>query len=62
MYDAPVFNRAISGLIMDEPLIFDRSREGRVGFSLPEAPQEADEATAVSPRTCVVKNAPHFRR
>ena len=54
----PVFNRAISGLIMDEPLIFDRSREGRVGFSLPEAPQEADEALASLPADMRRKKRP----
>ena len=43
---------------MDEPLIFDRSREGRVGFSLPEAPQEADEALASLPADMRRKKRP----
>lgn len=44
-----IYNRAISGLVMEEPLIFERSRPGRQGFSLPAEPSCADEAVSALP-------------
>ena len=44
-----IYGRATTGLVMAEPLIFERSRTGRVGYSLPNEPLEADEAFAAVP-------------
>lgn len=44
-----VINRAITGLMMDEPLIFERSRKGRSAYSLPPEPACTGEAVDALP-------------
>jgi len=53
-----VMNRAISGLVMEEPLIFERSRPGRSAFSLPPEPECAQEAVDNLPDRFLRKTAP----
>ena len=52
-----VMNRAISGLVMEEPLIFERSRPGRSAFSLPPEPECAQEAVDNLPDRFLRKTA-----
>jgi glycine dehydrogenase subunit 2 len=53
-----VYDRATTGLIMNEPPIFERSRPGRTGFSLPPEPEGADEALAALPPRFVRASPP----
>ncbi|GMV38574.1 MAG: putative glycine dehydrogenase (decarboxylating) subunit 2 [Myxococcales bacterium] len=44
-----IYDRATTGLTLREAPIFERSREGRVGFSLPPEPSDAEAAVGAIP-------------
>lgn len=53
-----VYDRVTSGLCMEEPLIFERSRTGRTGYSLPEEPSGVDEALSNLPESLIRQTSP----